>query len=73
MRCPSTEKCPFFNDMMANMPAAVDLLKERYCLSDDHTTCARWRVKTALGTVPANLFPNQVAKAEQLIATKKAG
>jgi hypothetical protein len=69
-QCPSLSKCPFFNDKMANMPAAADMIKTRYCLTD-HATCARWMVRMALSPekVPGNLYPKDVERAKAMIGS----
>jgi methyl-accepting chemotaxis protein len=70
-KCPNIEKCPFFNDLMNNMPATADLLKEEYCLGrgKHYTLCARYKVASTLGRefVPPDLFPHQVQRAEEII------
>ena len=68
--CECLSKCPFFNDKMANMPSMADMMKNRYC-HDDFEACARYRVFRAHGreAVPPNLFPNQDATADKLLAT----
>jgi hypothetical protein len=67
--CALLEKCIFFNDKMASMPATSDMVKKRYCLKD-HTACARYMVFSALGRekVPQDLFPNNVDRAKSVIA-----
>jgi hypothetical protein len=66
--CPSLPKCPFFNDKMAERPAMAAMMKRNYCQTDN-THCARWMVfqKTGPGTVPANLYPNQIEDARALL------
>jgi hypothetical protein len=66
--CECLPKCVFFNDKMAEMPATAALMKKRYC-EGDKSTCARWAVRAALGptAVPADLFPNQMERAQSLI------
>jgi hypothetical protein len=68
--CECLSKCPFFNDKMANMPSMAKIMKNRYC-KGDYGTCARYQVFKALGreAVPADLFPNQPDKVEQLLAS----
>lgn len=70
--CECLGGCPFFNDKMANMGAVADMMKKRYCQTDN-SKCARFMVFKALGkpAVPADLFPNQVDVAEKLIKSKK--
>jgi len=67
-QCPSLPKCPFFNDKMSGAPALADMMKKRYC-QGDNSTCARWVVfqKNGPGSVPIDLFPNQMDKAHALI------
>ena len=69
--CELLEKCLFFNDKMKDMPLMADILKERYC-KGDNSLCARYRVFKALGRdkVPADLFPLQIEKAQELIDKK---
>jgi hypothetical protein len=67
--CTLLPKCIFFNDKMANMPAAANMMKNKYCLKDS-STCARFMVCTALGreAVPTDLFPNHGEKARTILA-----
>ncbi len=67
--CECLEKCPFFNDRMAEIPATATMLKNRYCLGDN-SGCARYMIFKALGRekVPPNLFPNHSDKARAIIA-----
>ena len=67
--CELLEKCIFFNDKMANMPATADMFKDRYC-KNDNSECARYMVFKALGRekVPPNLFPNMKDKVQAIIA-----
>lgn len=67
-QCECLPKCPFFNDKMKNMSSTADLMKQRYCLSNN-STCARFMIFKAVGRekVPANLFPNQIDKAKRII------
>ena len=67
--CECLPGCLFFNDKMQNMPAAAKLLKSRLCRGDN-ARCARHMVVAALGRekVPADLSPNQVDRAEAIIA-----
>ncbi len=60
--------CIFFNDKMRNMPATAEILKNKYC-RDNSSPCARYMVFKALGRerVPADLFPQQQDKAENII------
>lgn len=67
--CECLPKCPFFHDKMSGMPDLASLMKKKYCLGDA-SGCARHIVFEAKGkgSVPANLFPNQVDKAKQIIS-----
>lgn len=67
--CEYLPGCPFFNDKMKNMPAIADQFKKKYCLGEN-STCARFVVLRALGRekVPATLFPNQMDKAQGILA-----
>lgn len=67
-KCKLIETCIFFNDKMANMPSTAAAIKISYC-EKDFDKCARHMVVEALGrgTVPADLFPNQVERAKKII------
>ncbi len=67
-KCVYLEPCPFFNDKMAEQPATAELYKQRYCLGQQ-TECARYLVREMLGKecVPADLLPNSLRRAEDLI------
>ncbi|WAM33035.1 hypothetical protein [Caldicellulosiruptor morganii] len=69
--CPNLKTCPFFNDKMSNMPAIANIYKRRYCLGEGvgNEGCARWIVYSKLGKeyIPADLFPNQIERAEQIL------
>ena len=67
--CPKLEKCPFFNNRMANMPSVSEWLKEQYCRKG-YDTCARYQAAEALGgaaAVPIDLFLNQKQRAIEVI------
>lgn len=68
--CECLAKCPFFQGKMENMPAMAEMMKTRYC-HDAWGTCARYRVFKAQGreAVPIDLFPNQEATADQILAS----
>jgi hypothetical protein len=70
--CTLLAKCLFFNDKMASMPAAADMMKKKFCLKDS-ATCSRFMVCSALGreAVPTDLFPNHVERAQSIIAKGK--
>ncbi|HEY5959425.1 MAG TPA: hypothetical protein VIV60_22860 [Polyangiaceae bacterium] len=67
-QCEALEGCPFFNDKMVNMPAVAAIVKQNYCLGD-HSQCARRLVRDTLGagSVPVDLYPDQLARARQLL------
>lgn len=66
--CELLPKCVFYNDNMSDMPTTSESMKKQYC-TGDNTSCARFMVFKALGreAVPANLFPNNTDKAEEII------
>ena len=66
--CEMLPTCPFFNDKMSKQPATAQSMKTRYCMGGN-SLCARYLVVKTLGKekVPANLFPNQMDKAKNLI------
>ncbi len=68
--CEYLKACPFFNDKMAARPAISEVYKSKYCRGDK-TLCARYQVRTKKGpgTVPGNLFPNEIERAQGLLAT----
>lgn len=71
--CENLAGCPFFNDSMASMPVTAEMIKRKLC-KGDYTGCARYIVFKAVGKehVPKNLIPNQLDRAEEIIATVKA-
>ena len=66
--CECLPGCPFFNDKMAGMPAMAEMMKKQYCRSG-FENCARYTVREKAGKdkVPADLFPNQIDRARQII------
>ena len=66
--CECLPTCIFFNDKMSQKPASANLFKKSYCLGDN-AQCARYRVFKTLGrgTVPADLYPNDLERSEQII------
>jgi len=68
-KCPYLPGCVFFNDKMLGKPATAELYKQTYCL-DSPKQCARLIVREALGKekVPADLFPNDRARADAILA-----
>jgi hypothetical protein len=71
--CECLVKCLFFNDRMQNIPAVANMLKDKYCHGNS-SECARYMVFKSLGRerVPGDLFPNQVDRAEKIIAEAAA-
>lgn len=71
--CEMLERCIFFNDKMHDYPFAAEQMKKTLCLGDNRA-CARYMVLNALGKdhVPGDLFPNDVARAEWVIADSNA-
>ena len=67
--CEVLERCPFFNDVMQSMPDHSELFKQLYC-HGGNDICARHMILKKLGqdAVPKNLFPNEVSRANSLIA-----
>ena len=67
--CELLERCPFFNETMAGMPEHAELFKQLYC-HGGNDICARYMILRKLGqdSVPANLFPNEVSRANTVIA-----
>jgi len=66
--CPRLSTCPFFNEKMKAKPGTTEMYKSMYC-QKDYEKCARYLVFIALGKekVPANLYPNEVDRAKQII------
>ena len=67
--CECLAGCLFFNDQMKGMESVKDMMKRKYCKGESKD-CARHMVFETLGKprVPANLIPNQVERARQIIA-----
>ncbi len=67
-RCEFLNGCIFFNDLMRDMPAGTKIFKRDYCMSD-FIKCARYKIAISTGRcdVPRDLFPNQIAEAEEII------
>ncbi len=67
--CEMLEKCPFFNETMHGMPDHAELFKQLYC-HGGNDICARYMILRKLGrdAVPADLFPNEVSRANMIIA-----
>lgn len=72
--CELLQGCPFFGNRMKVTDGLGALYKQRYCLGD-YATCARYMVSTRLGrpAVPADLYPNMTARAQDILASTKPG
>jgi hypothetical protein len=68
-KCERLEKCPFFNDKLANMPKTAELIKKNNCLSDPQK-CARYIVFKAGLNVPQDLFPYDLERAEKILGKR---
>ena len=67
--CEKLDKCPFFSDRMANMPAVADLMKQSFCMGDK-LKCARYQVSAAGVPVPLDLFPGDNERAAQILGRR---
>lgn len=80
-RCETTEVCSFFNNKLKAMPSITKRLKQEYC-EHNKSSCARYMIKKKLRqgysvmdeqvliTMEQSLstmFPNDTAKAEEII------
>lgn len=66
--CEKIAGCPFFHGHMEVVPKSLDNFRRSYCW-DRFEDCARHKVALALSKeqVPADLYPNELSRAEQLI------
>ncbi len=66
--CEWLAHCLFFNGRMDARPATAGLYMQSYCNGSSYR-CARHMVFRALGreSVPADLYPNEQARAERII------
>ncbi|NQT25224.1 hypothetical protein HQ585_07710 [candidate division KSB1 bacterium] len=66
--CECLPQCPFFNNKMEGKTITVELMKSQYC-RDDFESCARHMIYVKLDSekVPAELFPNQVDRAKNIL------
>lgn len=69
MNCARLTGCPFYNDRMPMERGVGSIFKKKYCLGN-HDICARYKVICEVGenNVPANLYPNMMDIAENIIA-----
>jgi len=67
--CECLAGCLFFNDKMKDSGGLTAIYKKKYC-QGDNLSCARYMVFKKLGkpAVPANLYPNMVDLAKQLLS-----
>jgi hypothetical protein len=70
--CEMLERCPFFNETMRGMPDHAELFRQLYC-HGGNDICARYMILKKLGreSVPLDLFPNEVSRANILIADSR--
>ncbi len=68
--CEKLERCPFFHDKLAGMPAVADLMKQQFCLTDK-SDCARYLLSSAGYPVPCDLFPNDKERALSVLKRGK--
>ncbi|MDD7417460.1 MAG: hypothetical protein SPI86_09800 [Treponemataceae bacterium] len=73
--CSRLEKCPFYRNQLIIDMGVGDFLKKEFCLSGNHVNCARLLVASTVGSeyVDDTLFPNNIEKANQIIAKVKQG
>ena len=71
-KCELLAKCPFFNDVLENMPSSSGFMKSVFCLNN-FQSCARYQVfmGTDRNMPPPDLFPNDSAEARKIIARYK--
>ncbi|MGA2990730.1 MAG: hypothetical protein ABSD88_09665 [Candidatus Korobacteraceae bacterium] len=70
IECERLKTCPFFADKMVNMPNSAGLFKQMYCLGGDKMQCARYQLAVAGVAVPPDLFPNDIDRAQKLLAKR---
>ena len=72
MECPRLRGCPFYNDRMPMGQGIGSIFKKKYCKGNHHL-CARYKVICEAGErfVPANLYPNMLDLAENIITAAK--
>ncbi len=70
--CELQERCIFYSCKMTDITATAAALKARYCTGRGYRTCARYIVFRKLGeaSIPANLFPNQLYRLEEILGFK---
>lgn len=67
--CENLAKCPFYQGQMSMDSGLGGMYKKRYC-EGDRLICARYMISSTLGKeyVPANLYPNMVDKAKEILS-----
>ncbi|PLX27701.1 hypothetical protein C0583_00475 [Candidatus Parcubacteria bacterium] len=67
--CECLEKCPFFNDKMADNDGLCSMYKTKFC-QGDFAGCARYMIFKKLGkeSVPKDLYPNMTERAQKILA-----
>ena len=68
--CEFTTACPFFQGKMEISQGLGSIYRQNYC-EGNKLNCARYMVRSKMGkgSVPENLYPNMVDKANQLLRT----
>lgn len=70
IECQIAKSCPFYKKSANSQQAAVSQwLKSQYCRGN-FAMCARHTIHEAMGLeyVPADLFPNEVMRANQIVS-----
>ena len=70
--CDELPVCRFFNEVMGSMPTTAEMMKRQYCHAD-FSRCARIVLAKAGAKVPADLAPNDLKRAQRLLAANDAG
>lgn len=65
--CKRLAKCVFFSEQMRYMPISANALKEIYCHGDSNS-CARYLLASQGIPLPADLFPNDRKRAQEILA-----
>ncbi len=68
--CRIAKSCPLYHSQANNQASAVsNWLKSHYCRGN-FALCARHTIHEAIGQeyVPADLFPNEQARAQQIVS-----
>ncbi len=70
--CENLAKCPFYQGSMQMDSGLGAMYKKKFC-EGDKMLCARYKVATTLGKefVPADLYPNMDARADEIIRNKR--